>query len=83
MPDLNLYFNNHDWIIAYSPQDAMDLFCEYYGEKQSDYSIEEYRIVPKNTVLTMHDDLTGKSFNGTVSWFISTFGRCFLMSIDY
>jgi hypothetical protein len=57
-PQLQVWTNDVEWIIAYSKEDAMTISAEAMGESYEqyleDYPDEEWRLLPDWKVFSMH-----------------------------
>ena len=86
--ELNCYFNYTDWVIAYSKEDAITIFCEHLGENREDYDdFLEWETVPLHKELSFHDENVSDNKDTirtkTTKEWIKEFGRGFMMSTEY
>ncbi len=87
MENLKVYFNDNDWVVASSEEDAWAVWCENTGEKREDFEDDfSFDPLPDTHVLSMGwdegDDEPALLTMTCQEWTVKC-GRGFLGSWDY
>jgi hypothetical protein len=83
-PELKCYRNDVvEWVIAFSPEDATDVWCELMGETKEDYSDGWTEVDPDSSLKIVDEYDSAKVNEKMVSEWIKEKGRCYLCSTEY
>lgn len=84
MSKLKLFFNDVDWVIAESEEEAWSFWYQYTGEKQEDYNDFSWSIHSEDEDFTLDDEMMGKAPKSRkVKEWIELYGKGFFCSTEY
>jgi len=84
-PQLYVFSNDYDWVIAESKEDAWDVWCKAMGENREDYDpgFDWSKVDDNKKLLISLDDDMSKAVWKTAKQWVHSVGRGFLASTEY
>lgn len=79
---LNCYYDDENWVIAGSPEEAFSIWGNEIGESLEDY--ENYFVVlDQSRLLKIYDEIEDKTTEKTIAEWINLKGKGFLCTRNF